>query len=81
MARWLPVHRRRRAVEFRPCRQQGRAAILHPADGAVAHLRHNFESAEKIDDHTVAITTKVVESLFPYSMSYLLMSVPAAPRH
>ncbi len=33
----------------------------------------NFESAEKIDDHTVAITTKVVESLFPYSMSYLLM--------
>ena len=33
----------------------------------------NFESAEKIDDHTVAVTTKVVESLFPYSMSYLLM--------
>src|SRR3984957_3418394 len=36
----------------------------------------NFESAEKIDDHTVAITTKVVESLFPYSMSYLLMVSP-----
>jgi peptide/nickel transport system substrate-binding protein len=33
----------------------------------------NFESVEKIDDYTVAITTKVVESLFPYSMSYLLM--------
>jgi peptide/nickel transport system substrate-binding protein len=33
----------------------------------------NFESIEKIDDYTVAITTKVVESLFPYSMSYLLM--------
>ena len=33
----------------------------------------NFESAEKIDDYTVAVTTKVVESLFPYSMSYLLM--------
>ena len=33
----------------------------------------NFESIEKIDDNTVAITTKVVESLFPYSMSYLLM--------
>jgi len=33
----------------------------------------NFESVEKIDDNTVAITTKVVESLFPYSMSYLLM--------
>jgi peptide/nickel transport system substrate-binding protein len=33
----------------------------------------NYESIEKIDDHTVAITTKVVESLFPYSMSYILM--------
>src|SRR5579862_5922989 len=33
----------------------------------------NFESIEKVDDNTVAITTKVVESLFPYSMSYLLM--------
>ncbi len=33
----------------------------------------NFESVEKIDDDTVAVTTKVVESLFPYSMSYLLM--------
>ena len=27
----------------------------------------NFASVEKIDDHTVAINTKVVESLFPYS--------------
>jgi hypothetical protein len=26
----------------------------------------NFASVEKIDDNTVAITTKVVESLFPY---------------
>ncbi len=33
----------------------------------------NFESVEKIDDFTIAINTKVVESLFPYSMSYLLM--------
>ena len=33
----------------------------------------NFESIEKIDDRTVAITTKVVESLFPYSMAYVLM--------
>ena len=33
----------------------------------------NFASVEKIDDNTVAITTKVVESLFPYQMSYLLM--------
>jgi ABC-type transport system substrate-binding protein len=29
----------------------------------------NFESIEKIDDHSVAITTKFVESLFPYDMS------------
>jgi peptide/nickel transport system substrate-binding protein len=33
----------------------------------------NYESIEKIDDYTVAITTKVVESLFPYSMAYTLM--------
>jgi peptide/nickel transport system substrate-binding protein len=36
----------------------------------------NFDSIEKIDDHTVAITTKQVESLFPYSMSYVLMISP-----
>ena len=33
----------------------------------------NFDSIEKIDDHSVAITTKFVESLFPYDMSYVLM--------
>jgi ABC-type transport system substrate-binding protein len=33
----------------------------------------NFDSIEKVDDHTVAITTKFVESLFPYDMSYVLM--------
>ena len=33
----------------------------------------NFDHAEKVDDHTVAITTKFVESLFPYDMSYVLM--------
>ena len=33
----------------------------------------NFDSVEKIDDHTVAINTKVVESLFPYQTSYILM--------
>ena len=33
----------------------------------------NFASIEKIDDNTVAINTKVVELLFPYQMSYLLM--------
>ena len=33
----------------------------------------NFDSIEKVDDHTVAITTKFVESLFPYDMAYVLM--------
>src|ERR1700726_5276369 len=33
----------------------------------------NFDGIEKIDDHTVAITTKFVESLFPSDMSYVLM--------
>lgn len=33
----------------------------------------NFESIEKIDDNTVAINTKVIESLFPYSMSYVML--------
>ena len=37
----------------------------------------NFDSIEKIDDHTVAITTKFVESLFPYDMAYVLMISPA----
>ncbi len=36
----------------------------------------NLASVEKIDDHTVAITTKVVESLFPYQTSYILMVSP-----
>ncbi len=33
----------------------------------------NYDSIEKVDDHTVAITTKFVESLFPYDMAYVLM--------
>jgi ABC-type transport system substrate-binding protein len=33
----------------------------------------NFDSVEKIDDHTVAINTKFTESLFPYDMAYVLM--------
>lgn len=31
----------------------------------------NVANMEKVDDHTVAITTKFVESLFPYTMSYV----------
>ncbi len=33
----------------------------------------NFASAEKIDDLTVAITTKTVDSLFQFNMSYVMM--------
>lgn len=33
----------------------------------------NIASVEKVDDLTVAITTKFVESLFPYTMSYVPM--------
>ena len=33
---------------------------------------------EKIDDHTVAFTTKVPDSLFPYMISYILMVEPVA---
>ena len=56
-------------VEFRPHHRRQGAAVLHPADGidSRAYIT-NFASVEKIDDHTVAINTKVVESLFPYQM-------------
>ena len=33
----------------------------------------NIDHAEKIDDYTVAIYTKTVESLFPYNIPFLLM--------
>jgi ABC-type transport system substrate-binding protein len=34
----------------------------------------NFVKAEKVDDFTVALTTKIPSSLFPYEMSYVLMT-------
>ena len=34
----------------------------------------NFVKAEKVDDKTVAITTKIPSSLFPYEISYILMT-------
>jgi len=37
---------------------------------------NNFAGIEKIDDHTVAFTTKVPDSLFPYEISYVLMISP-----
>ncbi len=36
----------------------------------------NYKSAEAIDDHTLAITTNSVDSLFPYEISYVLMISP-----
>ena len=33
----------------------------------------NVKSVNKIDDHTVAFETNFVESLFPYSLSYVMM--------
>ena len=34
----------------------------------------NFVKVEKVDDRTVAFTTKVPSSLFPYEISYILMT-------
>ena len=34
----------------------------------------NFAGVEKVDDHTVALTTKVPSSLFPYEMSFVVMT-------
>jgi peptide/nickel transport system substrate-binding protein len=36
----------------------------------------NFDSVSKIDDDTVAFKTKFVESLFPYTLSYVMMISP-----
>ena len=42
----------------------------------------NFVRAEKVDDHTVALTTKTPSSLFPYEMSFIVMTskVPGGGR-
>ena len=34
----------------------------------------NFVKAEKVDDKTVALTTKIPSSLFPYEMSFVVMT-------
>jgi peptide/nickel transport system substrate-binding protein len=36
----------------------------------------NYAGVSKIDDHTVAFETKVVDSLFPYEISYVMMISP-----
>ena len=40
----------------------------------------NFASVEKIDDMTVAISTKSVDSLFQFNMSYVMMVSPCRAR-
>ncbi|WP_206931750.1 ABC transporter substrate-binding protein [Roseococcus thiosulfatophilus] len=36
----------------------------------------NFESAEVVDEYTVALTTRQPDSLFPYNVSFLMMVSP-----
>src|SRR5690606_22557535 len=50
----------------------------HPAFNPVQFARarsrtSSIETVEKVDDDTIAITTKTVESLFPYNLVYVLM--------
>ena len=50
-----------------------------PLNFARARSRSNdIESVEKIDDHTIAIHTNTVVSLFPYNLPFLLMLSPCA---
>jgi peptide/nickel transport system substrate-binding protein len=54
-----------------------KAPQFNPAQFAQARpYLGTFAGVEKIDDHTVAFTTKVPDSLFPYEISYLLMISP-----
>jgi peptide/nickel transport system substrate-binding protein len=50
---------------------------FNPAQFAQARAYFGtYAGVEKVDDHTVAFTTKVPDSLFPYMMSYVLMISP-----
>jgi peptide/nickel transport system substrate-binding protein len=54
-----------------------KAPQFNPAQFAQARVYlGTYAGIEKIDDHTVAFTTKVPDSLFPYMMSYVLMVSP-----
>ena len=47
---------------------------FHPVHFARQRARsNNIEKVEKVDDGTIAIHTKTVESLFPYNMAYWFM--------
>jgi peptide/nickel transport system substrate-binding protein len=56
-----------------------KSPAFSPLNFARARARtNNFDHVEKIDDYTIAITTKTVESLFPYNMVFVLMMSPCA---
>src|SRR5215469_7146428 len=54
-----------------------KAPEFNPAQFAQARAYlGTYAGVEKIDDYTVAFTTKVPDSLFPYEISYVLMISP-----
>jgi ABC-type transport system substrate-binding protein len=54
-----------------------KAPEFNPAQFAQARpYLGTYAGVEKIDDYTVAFTTKVPDSLFPYEISYVLMISP-----
>jgi peptide/nickel transport system substrate-binding protein len=51
-----------------------KAPAFNPVQFARSRSRtNNIESVEKIDDYTIAIHTKSVESMFPYNLPFVLM--------
>jgi peptide/nickel transport system substrate-binding protein len=54
-----------------------KAPQFNPAQFAQARAYlGTYAGVEKIDDHTVAFTTKVPDALFPYMMSFVMMVSP-----
>jgi peptide/nickel transport system substrate-binding protein len=54
-----------------------KAPQFNPAQFAQARpYLGTYAGVEKVDDHTVAFTTKVPDSLFPYEISYVLLISP-----
>jgi peptide/nickel transport system substrate-binding protein len=51
-----------------------KSPAFNPLNFARARARtNNFDQVAKIDDYTISISTKTVESLFPYNMPFVLM--------
>jgi peptide/nickel transport system substrate-binding protein len=56
-----------------------KSPAFSPLNFARARARtNNLDHVEKIDDYTIAMTTKTVESLFPYNMVFVLIMSPCA---